>query len=73
MGHSPWGRKDSDLTEQLFVHACVLRDVVIKGQTLNGSTCMGCQDESDPQRQKAEWSLADAGVELLFTGNRVSV
>ena len=48
MGHSPWGRKDSDLTEQLFVHARVLRDVVIKGQTLNGSTCMGCQDESDP-------------------------
>ena len=33
---------------------------------------MRCQDESDPSRQKAEWLLAEAGVELLFTGNRVS-
>ena len=47
--------------------------MVIKEQTLNGSTCMRCQDESDPSRQKAEGSLAEAGVELLFTGNRVSV
>ena len=46
-GYSPWGRKESDTTEQLSLHTCAVQTYVVQWSAVYTNIKLGCTHKSN--------------------------
>ena len=55
MGYSPWGHKESDMTEQLSMHACTC----LHQRNINVIQATGLQTRDKPLQGRRAWPAGD--------------